>query len=516
MGKPISTALAVILIFHTATQAAQHPPLAFEWVKVGSGSGQATKLRLDASGNAVISGFLHTNMTFDPFAFTNTLDSSVNTYWYGFNLAVDMNGSPFSGIQTSGNGSVQMFATPLKNGGFAYFGSLQGIFKLGSNSRTNPATGGGNTFYAFTDGAGALTGFGIAAGDTFNSDTVADATITPEGDVVSYGVFTSSTIEFGLTTLTNEIPQNGSQLMLAMFSSVGAPLWARSYPAQGSELASSVAVDAIGNLYIAGSFAGPADQTFQFGNTSLTNGVGYSAFVAKLTATGDPVWVRSFNVDSNNFASGLTINDAGEIFSVVNCGPSWPAQMWLTKYDQEGRVLSQYSSPKNAITYGTSVALGYDGDAYVGGNRDGYGAIWKIDDHGDLVWLKMIAGSPNQNLNGLIMTQTGQILVLGWAGGTNIEADGTLIEIRGGSASKFAPFLAKLPPDPPLLRFTRSDDGLVLSWPTNQPAFQLEANDLSLLPENWQAVPFGTADSRFAATNSISGSGQVFRLRKAN
>jgi hypothetical protein len=73
----------------------------------------------------------------------------------------------------------------------------------------------------------------------------------------------------------------------------------------------TVAVDVEGNVLVAGHF----QSLMTVKDQVLTNGGGYSMFVAKFSPTGEVLWAKSFHGEggSNVRASGVAVNSAGEI-----------------------------------------------------------------------------------------------------------------------------------------------------------------------------------------------------------
>ena len=78
------------------------------------------------------------------------------------------------------------------------------------------------------------------------------------------GFYESSTINFGSLTLTNEGNYN---IFLVKYDAKGNVIWAKSAGGKKYDEATSIAVDASGNIYIAGRFDSPTIK-FQTGSGS--------------------------------------------------------------------------------------------------------------------------------------------------------------------------------------------------------------------------------------------------------
>jgi hypothetical protein len=77
--------------------------------------------------------------------------------------------------------------------------------------------------------------------------------------------------------------------------------------------------------------------------------------------------------------------------------------------------------------------------------------------------------------------------------------------------------MATIPPSPfvPILGFSRMRNNLVLSWPTNDPAFQLYYAT-NLPATNWATNPAAPSlfGGRFIVTNRMTNFFRIYQLRK--
>jgi len=126
-----------------------------------------------------------------------------------------------------------------------------------------------------------------------SADQAQAVTVGANGDLVVVGYF-SGTMDFGGTSLT---AIGTPDLFIARYTAAGALLWAKRYGGiagvSSASEANAVAVDASGNIVVAGDFWGRAD----FGTgplTAATNqfGTTLDMFVAKYSSSGTPIWSR--------------------------------------------------------------------------------------------------------------------------------------------------------------------------------------------------------------------------------
>jgi hypothetical protein len=194
-----------------------------------------------------------------------------------------------------------------------------------------------------------------------------------------------------------------------------------------SDVATDVAMDAEGNMFISGTFNGTAT----FGDHSITaadddpNNTWSDAYLVKFNADGEAQWARRggtgiFNSfgnavatgpDGSVFWTGYTTalstfdggdNDDGELMAVA----SWEA--FIAKYDNDGNLLWVDGLVGSGDNTGQAVAVdpdGYvyfaaiiDGTASIGGQsfsaisgRDGF--LVKLDPDGEAVWGIAVGGS---------------------------------------------------------------------------------------------------------------------------
>lgn len=153
------------------------------------------------------------------------------------------------------------------------------------------------------------------------------AVVDGAGNIYVMGSFNSSIATFGTTTLTNvggphpfSSCSAPSDMFVAKLDTGGAWQWAVRGGGTGSDNNSVVTVDAMGNVYLAGTFGG--DSPSLFGTTTLYNvstryyynGSGFrypDIYVAKVSAAGVFQWAVSAGGDGSDYPSDLIIDAAG-------------------------------------------------------------------------------------------------------------------------------------------------------------------------------------------------------------
>src|SRR5439155_701956 len=92
---------------------------------------------------------------------------------------------------------------------------------------------------------------------------------------------------------------------VAKYDPAGNALWIRQFGTSGDDGPCGVAVDAAGNVYVAG---------FTSGNLGGASAGDYDAFVAKYDAAGSAFWTRQFGTSDYDDAHGVAVDAAGNVY----------------------------------------------------------------------------------------------------------------------------------------------------------------------------------------------------------
>ncbi|MBL0073077.1 MAG: SBBP repeat-containing protein [Bacteroidetes bacterium] len=110
---------------------------------------------------------------------------------------------------------------------------------------------------------------GGAAASTF----IKSMTTDPSGNIYTTGFFLGQ-IDFdpgsGIYNLSSDISDTGGDVFITKSNSSGSLIWAKQLGGISYDYATSIAVDAAGNVYTAGSFEGTADFDPGSGTFNLT------------------------------------------------------------------------------------------------------------------------------------------------------------------------------------------------------------------------------------------------------
>ena len=117
----------------------------------------------------------------------------------------------------------------------------------------------------------------------------------------------------GTTTLTS---MGGYDVYVGKYNSSGALVWAKSFGASTEENATSIDLDATGNVYTTGYFYSATDFNPGTGTYTLTPVGNNDAFISKLDASGNFVWAKKMGGSSFDFGTSLTIDLSGSVIAV--------------------------------------------------------------------------------------------------------------------------------------------------------------------------------------------------------
>ena len=230
--------------------------------------------------------------------------------------------------------------------------------------------------------------FGTAAGDNGKGVAADDAgTIYVAGNVANVGQ----------TAVTADASPNLG--FVSRYNSDGSLVWTRYF---GSALPDKVATDGSGNVYIAGSFSGTADFDPRKGVHNLTSVGGTDGFVARLSAKGNLVYVKTIGGAGNDTASGLAVGHNGE----VRFGGGFVGR---SNFNSDG-VFRISSS----------------------GSRDGY--IAALDTDGTFLWAGSFGGTGSETLQDMALDDNLNVVATGRYNGV-VDFDPT----HGVSNNNIAP-----------------------------------------------------------------------------
>jgi len=170
----------------------------------------------------------------------------------------------------------------------------------------------------------------------------------------------------------------GTDALIVKFDRFGVKQWSRTFGTAADDSALAVAVDGAGNIYVGG-------------YTGNTYGYDLDGFVAKYDTAGNRLWVKSvhsassvFGLPAQEMVRGLATTGDGRIVAVgytegglfgVNAAPSGQAgtDLFVAEFDGDGNLLWGRQLGTATTDNAASVASDADGSVYLAGYT--YGAL---------------------------------------------------------------------------------------------------------------------------------------------
>lgn len=280
------------------------------WAKSAGGtdSDEGFGVTVDAVGSVIVCGaFSSPTIMFDTFALQNSGISDVFVVKY--NSAGAVRWAKAAG----GNGSEYGRGIGVDAGLNIY---CAGFFASDTfnvkNTRLVNANIGSSTKDAFVlkyDSLGNVY-WAKGYGDMYDEDGN-DIQVMTDGTFYLTGYFYSDSVYFDTYKLKNLNAGSGSwsDMYVGKFNASGTAQWVKSFGGKHSDGVNGIAVDADNNVYLTGYFT----DTTLFGSISVVSKGGSDMFVAKLDATGSPVWANGAgNTDFDNGAA-VALDAAGDV-----------------------------------------------------------------------------------------------------------------------------------------------------------------------------------------------------------
>jgi len=231
-----------------------------------------------------------------------------------------------------------------------------------------------------------------------------------QGNVFVAGKFESQNAVFGDTT----VPCAGNHdVFVAKYANNGDFLWVRTGGGPGGDYAHAMALDAQGNVYLAGEIEGNSN----FGNVAVTANPGTDdIFVAKYDNNGNLAWVKSYGGYSRDDARAISIDNTGNIYicgifrdnaffdsQTISAASPNIDDVFVAKLDNNGNTLWVHGIGGAGDDTGKALDVDAAGNVYVTGGfigtasfgsqsltapngfRDMYLGKW--DTNGNLVWV---------------------------------------------------------------------------------------------------------------------------------
>ncbi len=293
----------------------------------------------------------------------------------------------------------------------------------------------------------------IASAGGASTDIGTAIAVDATGNVYVTGYY-AGTASFGGISRTSA---GNDDIFVAKYNNSGTIQWVQSAGGTGAESGIGIAVDAAGNVYVTGNYAGTAN----FGGISRTSAGNYDVFVAKYNSSGTPQWVRSAGGTGTDYGAGIAVDAAGNVyvtgyyqgtasFGGISSTSAGLYDIFVAEYNSSGTTQWVQSAGGIGSDQGNSITVDVAGNVYVTGFYVGsasFGGINKIsagsydvfvakyNKNGVLLWVQSAGGIGSDQGNSITVDVAGNVYVTGnYVGSANF---GGINKISAGSADVF-------------------------------------------------------------------------------
>jgi hypothetical protein len=271
------------------------------------------------------------------------------------------------------------------------------------------------------------------------------------GNIYSTGTF-KGTVDFDPGPGINSLSSVGnSDVFVQKMDANGMFLWARTFGGTSGEIAGGIGLDASGNVYTTGNYAGSVDFDPGPGTDILTS-VGVSnVFIQKMDANGNYVWARSFGSSYGAGAAAIAMDASGNIHITgtfrgtgdFDPGPgtttltsiSNSTDIFIQKMDANGNFLWAKSMGSNTTDLVYAITLDAAGNVHTTGtfhnavdfdpglgvytligNTDVF--VQKLDQNGNFIWARAFSGDMSDYCYAIKVDLSGNVYTTGYYTGT--------------------------------------------------------------------------------------------------
>ncbi len=278
-------------------------------------------------------------------------------------------------------------------------------------------------------------------------ETAWDVVVDSSGSVIVVGRYEGTADLDPTSGVSTAVAAGFLDAYVIKLNSAGSLIWAGSFGGPGTDYAQSVAVDVVGNIYVAGLFSDTADLDPSPVVSLLSSSGGMDAFVIKLNGAGSLVWARGIGGPLFDAGRDVAVDGTGEVvvvgefsdtadfdpgpgtYSVASAGQT---DGFVLKLTGGGGFL--WIDPIGGAGPDRSEGVATDGSANIlavgafedtvdfdpgagtnlvtsAGASDGF--IWKLGGAGALVWAGHIGGPGIDAIEDIGIQGTGDILAAG-------------------------------------------------------------------------------------------------------
>lgn len=474
--KVLFKSLILFYFLHLGNLLAQEPYL--DWVHgLGENSydyGQS--ITVDNLGNVYSIGFFEGTVDFDPGIDTFNLTSLGLRDIYI--QKCDENGNLIWVKQMGGDFNDQGQSIYFDNSGYIYStGSFVGEVDFDPSLDTLylNSNGGSDIFIQKLDTDGNLV-WVKSLGGTSNDGGIS-ITVDTFGNIITTGSF-KDTVDFNPGIDTNYFQANGSNdIFIQKLDNDGDLIWTKTIGGISDDISRYVTTDTNGNIYTTGHFKDTVDFNPGISNDIFHSNGNIDAFIHKIDSNGNYIWTKHFGGNSNDLGICIQLDQSGNIYTIgrfqetvdfnpnsgiLNLISNGSDDIFIQKLDNNGNLIWVNQFGGTNQDFGNSIDIDELGNIYAtgyfretvdfdpssntsnlystGGSPDTF--IQKLDNNGNLIWIKKIGGS-YQNQGKSIISKYNNVYITGiFSGITDFDPNNSVAALS--SAGLYDAYVLKL------------------------------------------------------------------------
>jgi hypothetical protein len=316
----------------------------------------------------------------------------------GFIAKYSSTGSVAWAAQIACSGTASVKALSIDSAGNVYaVGTYNAALTLyntsGVGGSTSVAYSSGNNFFLAKYSSSGSVSWAAQITGPVTADTISGVSTDSTGNVYIAGSYSAALTLYDTPSIgsSKSIAFSGTQNgFVAKYSSSGAALWGAQIGITGTNLATAVATDLNGNVYVTGSYsvALTIRNTDTTTGATLTNAGSTDIFLVKYTSLGAVTWATRMASTTADSGNGLATDASGNVY--VTC----------------------YYTTNTLTIYNASIPGSSGGTLTNGGSTDS--AVIKYSSVGAYLWGAKISTSGAESGTAVTVDPSGNVIATGY------------------------------------------------------------------------------------------------------
>ena len=467
LSLPVSTKTDAFIVKYNSSGTAQ-------WFQTIAGTGDDTgnSIAVDSSGNVYVTGKYISSSTV---SLGNGIELPISTQDDAFIVKYDTSGTAQWAQTIAGSGADYGNSIAVDSSGNVYVnGSYNStsIVSLGNNLNL-PASNGFDVFVVKYDTSGTAQWFQTIAGT--GNDKGNSIAVDSSGNVYIIGYYYSTSTVSLSSTLSLPVSTYTDGFIIK-YDTSGLAQWFQTIAGVGTDIATGIAVDSSGNVYVTGDYSSSSTVSLGTG-VNLPISTQNDAFIVKYNSSGTAQWAQTISGGFRDYGYGVAADSSGNVY-----------------------VIGRYNSTSTvslSSTLNLPISTGYDV------------FVVKYDTSGTAQWYKIIQGTSTDSGQGIAVDSSGGVYVTGYYASTSIVPLGNNLNLPITTYGDV--FIVKYSPSPTLFVDTaNSNVGIGTSTPGAE--LHVSGTGAIIVPNGTTVERPGTAVTGMIRYNTETGHNEVFTV----